>query len=141
MGIKHLVAFGLALFMLVAGCAAPIPQNQTSQNQSNTAPGACNDTNCFISAANNCGNESIMYTDSVGTFNYTTSNCVFFKTLVSLNANESQDMKSALEGKNMTCIYDQGQFDPRWVPSLLYGTENCTGDLKEALGELIVFTS
>src|SRR5208283_1204457 len=136
---KHLgIVFVLALF-IIAGCTAPAP---TPQNQSNTSTMApCNDTDCFVTAANSCGNASILYTDDVGTFNYTTTNCVFFKTLVSLNANESQDMKSALEGKNMTCIYDQGQFDQRWVSSLLYGTENCTGDLKEALGELIVFTS
>ncbi len=123
---------------MIAGCTAPA---QPSQNQSNTSTiTPCNDAGCFIAAANNCGNASILYTDSVGTFNYTTSNCVFIKTLVSLDANETQDMKDALEGKNLTCIYDQGQFDQRWVSSLLYGTENCTGDLKEALGELIVFT-
>jgi hypothetical protein len=135
MGIKHLVAFGLVLFILMAGCCiAPLPP---PQNKSNAI---CNDASCFITAADNCGNESIIYTDSVGTFNYTTSNCVFFKTLVSLNANETQDMKNALEGKSMTCVYQQGQFDQRWVSSLIYGTENCTGDLKEALGELLVFT-
>jgi len=52
----------------------------------------------------------------------------------------TQDMKSLLEGKNMTCVYEKGDFDPQLVNSLVEGTENCTGDLKVDLARLIVFS-
>ncbi|MBS3068469.1 hypothetical protein J4450_07210 [Candidatus Micrarchaeota archaeon] len=48
-------------------------------------------------------------------------------------------MKTLLEGKSMTCKYENGKFDQRLVTSLIYGTEYCDGELKDALGQLIVF--
>ena len=84
---------------------------------------------------------NLTVTGEVGTFSYSSSqSCVFTKTLVSLNANESQEMKNLLSGKSMYCIYEKGKFDQRWVSSLIFGLENCQGDLKDRLGDLTLFS-
>ena len=59
---------------------------------------------------------------------------------MSLNADESAEMKKALEGKSMMCVYEKGKFDTRLVTSLIFGMENCDGSLRDALGELIIFS-
>jgi ABC-type Zn2+ transport system substrate-binding protein/surface adhesin len=80
-------------------------------------------------------------TGGIGTFSYTsTTGCTVVKTLVRLNASESLGMKSMLEGRNMTCSYAKGNFDPRLVTSLVGGMEYCNGDLKDNLAKLIIFT-
>ena len=61
------------------------------------------------------------------------------ETLVSANADETSDMKKLLEGKSMMCNYEKGKFDARLVTTLIYGMEYCEGDLKDILGQLIVF--
>lgn len=144
--IVQLFTVGL-IFVFLAGCCGitlPIPNILSNNTQNSTAPAAnstCSDKTCFIAAANDCENASLTVTENVGTFTYSSSDsCIFTKTLVSLNANETQEMKKLLEGKNMTCLYDKGKFDQRWVNSLVYGIENCTGDLKNRLGDLTVFT-
>ncbi|VVC03722.1 Uncharacterised protein [Candidatus Burarchaeum australiense] len=141
---------GAIVLLLLSGCAAPPRPEQnlsinTTQNLTqNLTPSpnvSCGNETCFIAAANNCKAMDLTLTDDAGTFSYSsTSACVFTKTLVSLGANESQDMKQLLEGKNMTCIYEQGKFDPRLVTSLLYGIEYCDGELKDGLGSLAVFS-
>ena len=126
--------------IVAAGCVSqPVASNATAVSNITNVTFVC-DKGCFISIANNCGNASILFTNDAGTFNYSTSRCVFTKTLVSLKPNETQEMKNALERKNMTCAYEKGKFDQRLVNSLVFGMEYCEGDLKEALGELIVFS-
>jgi hypothetical protein len=126
---------GLVLLVLCAGCisngpANPAPQNAIAREQS-----------AIIAAANNCTDTNVTITDGVGTFHYTSSeNCVFTKTLVRLNTSEMQEMKTMLEGKNMTCWYTKGNFDPRLVTSLVGGIEHCTGDLKDDISGLIIFS-
>ncbi|VVB65555.1 Uncharacterised protein [Candidatus Gugararchaeum adminiculabundum] len=140
-----LLALTVSLLILLAGCSSPSQpssvKNSTPSIQPNTTTGECtSETECFISAANNCDNANLTLTDNVGTFQYSASGCVLTKTLVILNANETPEMKNALEGKNMTCIYETGKFNSELVTSLLSGIEYCNGDLKEALGELVLFS-
>jgi len=134
----------LTLFLFLAGCCGLIPPNPTANNTTigpSTNVTCMNETCFFIAAANNCEDKNLTVTDDVGTFSYSSSKyCIFTKTLVSLNDNESQEMKNLLEGMNMTCIYERGKFDQRWVTSLIYGIENCQGDLKDRLGDLTLFT-
>jgi len=148
-----ILASAILLLLFIAGCTSPTPQppappapNPTPQNSSVpiTAPpstAACTDTGCFITAANNCENSSLTLTDDVGTFSFSsTTACIFTKTLVGLNANETQEMKKALERKSMACKYEKGKFDSRLVTSLIFGSEYCEGNLKDAIGELLAFT-
>ncbi len=147
--INKVVLFAAVLAIIViAGCIAPpqptpkpVTTNTTIPTTNTTvAPVGCTDKDCFIAAANKCENASILFTDTVGTFKYSASDCIFTKTLLALNSTESDEMKNLLQGKNMTCRYKQGNFDQRLVTSLIFGMEYCEGDLKEALAELTVFS-
>jgi len=125
----------LSLAVVIAGCTSgsAATGSQTTEMQQKAA---------FIAAANNCTSTTATITDAVGTFTYTsTENCSFTKTLIQLNASEMQEMKTALEGKSMTCNYAQGSFDPRLVTSLVGGIEYCSGDLKDAITNMMLFTS
>jgi len=125
----------LALAVLFAGCTS----NTTTTGSPDTI---LQEKAAFVTAANNCTDTTATITDAVGTFQYTsTANCTFTKTLVSLNASEMQEMKTMLEGKSMTCYYAQGSFDPRLVTSLVGGIEYCSGDLKDGITNMMLFTS
>ena len=127
----------LFVFLLIAGCCSllPTPQNATGHAT------VCSDKQCFTAAANDCNSTNISVTEDFGTMRYeTTTGCAFTKTLLKLDDNESQEMKNLLEGKNMTCVYQKGNFNSRLVNSLIEGTENCTGELKVNLARLIVFS-
>jgi hypothetical protein len=141
----------LAVFILIFlyGCVnpqppapqppAPHPQTQNTTPQNLTVP--CSDKDCFITAANDCQSMNLTVSEDFGVMEYSSSTgCVFTKTLVSLNENETQEMKNLLKGKSMTCAYEKGKFDSRLVTSLIYGMENCQGELKDDLGRLIVFS-
>lgn len=134
---RLLFALGLLLILFIAGCALP---SQTVSSSGPSTTTGCNNKECFISAANNCNEVSLTFTEDIGIFNYSSSkDCVFTKTLVSLNDNEAPEMKKLLSGKNLICIYKNGNFDQRLITSLIFGTENCKGELKDILGRLILF--
>jgi hypothetical protein len=139
-----LVLAAMLMMLAFAGCCNIIPQPVPpvpGQNDTPTPNGTCSDAACFIAAANNCEDMNVTLRGSVATFAYTSSqSCVFTKTLVSVDANETQQMKDFLEGKSMTCIYERGKFNPGLVTSLVDGMEDCIGDLKDALGQLLIFT-
>jgi hypothetical protein len=129
---------GALLLVLFAGCASPGPV-PPSPAPSPTASGP--DLAGFIAAANDCRDANLMVSGDIGTFSYTVvPGCVFTKTLVRLNGSETQQIKTLLEGKNMTCTYTKGQFDQRLVTTLVGGMEGCTGDLKDDLASLVIFT-
>jgi hypothetical protein len=133
--LSAVVLAGIILLVICAGCTAynPVPSQPVAGGQ---------DAAAFIAAANNCRDMNMTVTGGVGTFTYTsTPGCTFIKTLVRLNASETAGMKTMLEGKNMTCSYTKGNFDPRLVTSLIGGMEYCNGELKDNLAKLIVFTS
>ena len=157
-----MLACGLLFLIFMAGCPSftqqappasptapapspPAPTPSPTPPAANNTPApppapVCSDKGCFIAAANDCKDLSLTLTEDVGVLNYTSSTgCVFTKALVSLNADETQEMKNLLQGKSMTCKYEKGKFDARLVTTLIYGMEYCEGDLKDILGQLIVF--
>ena len=134
---KIMFATAVLFLVLVAGCTS---EPQQAPAASLVATTGCTDKECFISEAKACKDSSLTLAEDVGVLRYSTSkDCVFTKTLVSLNANETQEMKTLLEGKSMACKYEEGEFDRRLVTSLIFGMEYCNGELKDALGQLIVF--
>jgi hypothetical protein len=128
------VLAAIILAVICAGC--------TENNPSPASPAATGqDTAAFISAANDCRDMNLTVTTTVGTFSYqSTSDCVLLKTLVKMNASETAEVKKMLEGKSMVCGYTRGNFDSRWVTTLIGGMEYCHGDLRDGLAQLIVFT-
>ncbi|MDA1196855.1 MAG: hypothetical protein O2779_02740 [Nanoarchaeota archaeon] len=82
---------------------------------------------------------SVNLEEEIGVVQYTASeDCIFTKTIVSLE--DSQEMKELLEGKTLTCSYEVNDFDERGVNSLIGGIELCGGELKDILGQLLIFT-
>lgn len=146
----------LSLVLLMSGCTSPAPQPPSQAQSAQPSPNgstatttsnastfvipSCDSQACFVAAANACQPSQWTSSDDIATFKYiSTRACVFSKTLVTLNSAETAQMKTFLQGKNLTCVYTQGQFDSHLVTSMLAGTQNCSGQLKESLGELIVF--
>jgi len=116
--------------------SVPTTNNTT---KSNISTSTCLDKQCFITAANKCGNETIQITEDYGVVKYSISGCVFTKTIISLASTENADMKKIVEGKNMTCLYTKGQFDQDWTNLLVLGIEKCSGGLKDAIADLLAF--
>lgn len=141
--IKCLI-FGLLFVTLLVGCSL-VQQTEEgaeeiAEQQEAIEVADCTTKECFISSANDCNEISITLTEDAGVFTYSSSTeCVFTKTLVSLDPSETQEMKSLLEGKSLTCEYEKGEFDQRWITSFIFGTEECEGELKDILVELIAF--
>jgi len=128
---------GVLLLVLFSGCSSSFPGNPAAPSQN--VP--CTDKACFISAADECRDVNVTIVEDIGTFTYSSShNCIFRKTLVSLNGTESREIRTLLEGKNMTCIYTRGNFDHRLVTTLVGGIEYCTGDLKDNIARLVIFS-
>lgn len=141
-GSERLTVFasGLLFLVLIAGCVSPSQQPPPTSPSTPPAVAACTTKECFISSANDCKDVDLTLTEDAGVIKYSSSkDCVFTKTLVSLNANETQEMKSLLQGKSLTCRYEKGKFDLRWATSLIFGTEYCEGELRDTLVELIAF--
>ncbi|MBI4141761.1 hypothetical protein HY484_02445 [Candidatus Woesearchaeota archaeon] len=133
---KWLLSSGVLLILFVAGCASP---SQTIPAGPDATTG-CSTKDCFISVANDCNEATLTFSEDIGVFKYLSSkDCVFTKTLVSANENETPDMKKLLSGKSLVCTYKKGAFDERWVSSLIFGTEYCEGKLKDILGQLVLF--
>ena len=100
----------------------------------------CTTTECFVKAANDCRKAKLDIVDDADMF-WRYRAAAFCggleKTLVFLNDKETAPMKELLEGKSLSCDYTKGKFDERWVTSLIFGLENCRGELKENLGQLL----
>jgi len=140
-----ILAIALLLF---AACGSPAAQQPAPAPTPGPAPTpapdpaepACASKDCFIPAANNCDELSATLTTDAGTFRFSSSkDCVLTKTFVTAAPGESQEIKTLLEGKSMTCTYVKGSFDSRLVTGLVFGSERCEGQLKDALAQLLLF--
>lgn len=97
----------------------------------------CEDKDCFIKNAYDCGTVSYEAQEEYGIVQYEASGCVFTKTVVSLNEGEEEQIKNLVEGKSLSCPYT-GALNTRWMYSLYADFEECDGELKEILEQLIV---
>lgn len=104
----------------------------------------CKNAGCFVTGAKQCMTVNYQETTEFGTFKYTAKldnelhKCVFTKEIVKLSANDDPFLKAALEGKQMQCAYAKGEFNGQWVTSQIEGLEDCNGELKEAVGMLLL---
>ena len=93
----------------------------------------CDNSQCFITAANNCQIASFQNTQAGSLFEYKTKGCVLTKTNIRVGDSEPSEIKYLLEGKSMICKYTKGNFDDNLVNSLSYGLSICTGELRDAI--------
>ncbi|KHO49302.1 MAG: hypothetical protein QT02_C0007G0025 [archaeon GW2011_AR9] len=117
---------GIISMVIIAGCG----------NQSGSVS-TCDTTDCFVAAANTCSPTVFTSTETFGVVEFSSaSDCTYMKKMISFNS-EAPSLKSMLDGKNMTCSYERGAFDSKWLKYLILGAEKCNGELKERLGELL----
>lgn len=101
----------------------------------------CAAADCFVNAANNCEDAKIVSQEDVGTIEYkSTKKCVFTKTILEPNEKVGTGLKAFLKGKSLTCNYKKGKFDRRLVDTLVFGIENCRGNLKPVIAEALLST-
>ncbi|MBI4448623.1 hypothetical protein HY641_01160 [Candidatus Woesearchaeota archaeon] len=134
----------LTILLFVSSCAQQetTPSTQTPQAAPpitvTPAEPSCTTMDCFIPAANNCEDIDITLTQEAGTFTYSSTHCMLTKTLTRIEG--PPELKEALEGRSLTCAYNKGEFDSRWIKTLIYGLEQCEGELKEKLAWMLMLT-
>lgn len=112
----------LVLLVLLSGCA-----HSTDE---------CDSKDSFVSKAKECKSAQLEVTEDFGVVRYESSpDCTFTKTIISLA--DTPEMKALLEGKSLSCSYDE--FNEDWMNSLVEGIEDCDGELKEIIGKLMLF--
>jgi len=100
---------------------------------------SCEDMNCFIIQANQCNATTYQETIDVGTISYSVnSSCVLTKEIVKLSDKEDPLIKRMIERKTMECFYSKGKFNGQWTTSMIEGLQNCRGELKEAIGQMLI---
>lgn len=126
-----MLRLGFLLFLLAgAGGAA----------EASPASLLCGDKKCFAWGANECRTVRLVLEEKQGTMEYAAKDCVFTKTMVRLQESEEEEMKRLLTGKKLSCKYKKGEFDVRWVISMLGGLKHCEGELKDITAKLLIFT-
>ncbi len=93
----------------------------------------CDTKECFVNYANQCKNVDMQFNESFGIMEYSANKCIFVKTFLVANPGDADEIRFAVEAKNMTCAYTGGNFDSNLINSLLTGTSACSGDLKDSL--------
>ena len=100
------------------------------------------DINCFIVQADKCNPITYEETTAMATIRYSITadnlSCIFTKEIVNLNEKEDSTIQKIMKGKKLECIYISGQFNDQWTTSLIEGLEDCQGELKEAIGQLLL---
>ncbi len=131
---KPLVIIGIAVLLLLLG----IYMGGITSTR-------CADVGCFIAKANQCKTVTYDETTELGTISYSVDGdktagtyCVMTKEIVELSKNDDAFLKTALEKKTMECVYSPYKFNGQWMTSMIEGLEDCHGDLKEAVGQLLL---
>jgi hypothetical protein len=97
----------------------------------------CNSDECFILKANSCSPVKIEKTIAGSLYQLSENKCITTKTLVQMNSTEPSGLKSLIEGKSLQCVYGPGNFDRNLLNSVSLGIENCSGELKDSLDEIL----
>ncbi|MDP2750557.1 MAG: DUF4190 domain-containing protein [Nanoarchaeota archaeon] len=104
----------------------------------------CSSMDCFIENANACNTTTYIETTEIGTIRYSTATvedyCGLSKKIIALNSDEDPFLAKTLQNKELRCGYYKGEFNSQWTSSLIEGIEYCEGDLKEAIGQLILLS-
>ncbi len=124
--------------VMLGGCIAPVGDAGLKE---------CSTVECIVETANECEEKVLELEEDIGTVEYSIQYdpnndfCTLNKKVAKVSDAENPVIKQMFEGKSLTCTYQPGEFNERWVTSLIYDIENCEGDLKESIGQLMVFSS
>jgi hypothetical protein len=117
----------LAVFMTMAITAAVI-----------ITPQDCGeDKECFIALAKECNRATMTQTLETGSvIIFDSKDCVVNVRFGSFSTAETTQITDALQYKSMQCTHAKGEFDPSIID--IFGSNTCTGNLKDALHQLLV---
>ena len=145
--INWIILFGI---VLISGCIITDRESGDADKDMDGVVGGgglkqCTTVECFVGAANECEETILELGEDIGVVEYYTQLdssgfCILNKKIIKVSDNEDPVVKRMLEGKNLICAYKKGGFNERWVSSLIYDIENCEGELKESIGQLIVLS-
>lgn len=105
---------------------------------------SCADMNCLLIKANQCKTATYEEASDMGKIRYSIrlssagDYCILTKEIVELNKNDDPFLKKVLEGKKMQCSYYKGKFNSLWTSSMIEGLDDCNGELKGAIGQLLL---
>lgn len=103
----------------------------------NTTADCGYDKVCFAEKANNCENSVVRDMIANGSIvRYTSKGCAVIKTIEKFSEEEPEEVVSFFEDKEMTCTYEQYNFDEALIENLVGGIDTCSGNLKDAIYEL-----
>lgn len=96
------------------------------------------DVPCFVQNAQDCSPAVMERTIAGSVMRYeTTEGCTLVKSFAVISASEPRSVHELFGGKMMTCAYEKGNFDMRWINTLTGDIAKCKGDLRDALVELM----
>ena len=93
----------------------------------------CDTAECFIEKANNC--ESATYETQIETIklNLETNDCELTKEVIAVSEEEPESIRNLFKGAEMTCEYDQNEFNRKYLDQISYDIATCKGSLVDAV--------
>ncbi len=96
------------------------------------------DVSCFVQNAQRCSPAVMERRIAGSVMRYeTTDGCTFIKSFSVISASEPRPVHELFGGKMMTCTYEKGSFDMRWINTLTGDIARCEGELRDAFVELM----
>lgn len=100
-------------------------------------PDSCRTTECFTLKAENCEKAELQRNEDGSIFIYKTNNCQFTKTAAKISGSEDQRIIDLLEGKSLSCSYQENNFNMDWINTLTIGLDQCQGPLKDGIKNIL----
>ncbi len=93
----------------------------------------CDTPECFIEKANNC--EAAVYETQIETItlNMETDGCELTKEVIAVSGEEPESIRELFKGTEMTCEYEQNEFNRKYLDQISYDLATCEGSLVEAV--------
>jgi len=104
----------------------------------NKEPVVCTDLGCFLEQAANC--EPAIYTTKIATATIELKikpGCKLIKKILGLDSDEAAEIRAFFTGKEMTCSYDKGAFNPVLAKQISGPLDDCTGNLVDAIKAVV----
>ena len=97
----------------------------------------CSTESCFIKAANRCW--PAVYQTKIETvkLRFTTEDCELKKEVIAVEATEPESIQKLFKGAEMTCQYEEGKFDKRYIEQISYDILTCEGSLVDAVKKIL----
>ena len=124
-----LLGLVLIIGMLLNALEAPSPVGSAIE---------CTTSSCFIKAANKC--MPAIYETQIETVTLwleTTEDCKLKKKVVKVDSKEPESIQNLFNKAEMTCPYEKGEFDEKYIEQISYDMLTCQGTLVDAVKKIL----